>query len=449
MKTSNILLVLFCFISLYVGPVFGFSTHTIAVSRTFDKEEAVVSEPIMVTVNFTNLESNDLRGFYYVEQIPQELSINTISVRINGSNISNYMVESGSSGAVYDGCIPYRWIIERPSNFTENNPISQNSVLEVVYSFSSSQAGSFNFDEFHWVGFYQTAPAEQMAAFGHSEDTDKQTITFTEAPPIQHTLTVNTVGSGSVTLDPAGGTYNAGTEVQLTPVSVAGWAFNGWSGDLGGYSNPATIVMNSDKTITANFDLDGDTDGISDEEEDAGPNGGNGNDDNQLDSDQSNVATFHTQNGINYVTLESAAGTTLSDCSAVSLPSEPGAPSGVTFSYDFINFTINGAGAGGATTLILYLPAGANINTYWKYGPTPTNSNPHWYEFMYESSMQTGAEINGNKITLHFIDGQRGDDDVTTDGIIIDQGGPGTYSSGSPPDNGSGGGCFVRTAYGK
>ena len=104
--------------------------------------------------------------------------------------------------------------------------------------------------------------------------------------------------------------------------------------------------------------------------------------------------------------------------------------------------------AGGATTLILYLPPGANINTYWKYGPTPTNANPHWYEFMYESSTQTGAEINGNNITLYFIDGQRGDDDITANGIIIDQGGPGTYSSssGSPPDSGSGGGCFVRAA---
>jgi len=70
---------------------------------------------------------------------------------------------------------------------------------------------------------------------------------------------------------------------------------------------------------------------------------------------------------------------------------------------------------------------------------------------MYESSTQTGAEINGNKIILHFVDGQRGDDDITADGIIIDQGGPGTDSSisGGLPDNSSGGGCFVRAAYGK
>ncbi|MBW2591317.1 MAG: hypothetical protein JRD71_11550 [Deltaproteobacteria bacterium] len=159
------------------------------------------------------------------------------------------------------------------------------------------------------------------------------------------------------------------------------------------------------------------------------------------------MATFHTQDGTNYVTLESAAGTTLADCSAVSIPSEPGAPSGVIFPYDFIDFTINGTGVGNGTTLILYLPAGANINTYWKYGPT---SNPNWYEFMYESSTQTGAVINGNKVTLHFVDGQRGDDDITANGIIIDQGGAGTYTSGSPPDDSSSGdGCFINTAYGK
>jgi len=283
-------------------------------------------------------------------------------------------------------------------------------------------------------------------------DTETKINYITVTSPIQYDLTLNTVGSGSVTLDPAGGTYNAGTEVKLTPVPAAGWAFNGWNDDLSGYSNPVTIVMNSDMTVTATFDVDNDADGISDEEEDAGPNGGDGNNDNQPDSGQPNVATFHTQDGTNYVTLESPAGTTLSGCCAVSVPNEPGSPSGVNFPYGFIDFTINGVGAGGTTTLILYLPPGTNINTYWKYGPTPTNANPHWYEFTYESSTQTGAQINGNIITLYFIDGQRGDDDVTANGTIIDQGGPGTSgnsSGGSSDDGGGGGGCFVRTAYGK
>ena len=100
-------------------------------------------------------------------------------------------------------------------------------------------------------------------------DTETRTNYISVTTPIKYSLTVNTVGSGSV--NPAGGIYDPGTEVQLTPVPDTGWAFNGWSVDLGGYSNPDTIVMNSDKTITATFDVDGDADGTGD---DSGSGGG-------------------------------------------------------------------------------------------------------------------------------------------------------------------------------
>jgi uncharacterized repeat protein (TIGR02543 family) len=39
--------------------------------------------------------------------------------------------------------------------------------------------------------------------------------------------------------------------LQATPNS--GYTFTGWSGDLTGTANPATIVMNSNKSVTANF----------------------------------------------------------------------------------------------------------------------------------------------------------------------------------------------------
>jgi hypothetical protein len=61
--------------------------------------------------------------------------------------------------------------------------------------------------------------------------------------------------------------------------------------------------------------------------------------------------------------------------------------------------------------------------TYRKYGPTPDNPTPHWYDFMWDGT--TGAVITGNTITLHFVDGQRGDDDIQANGTIVDQGGQG------------------------
>ena len=73
----------------------------------------------------------------------------------------------------------------------------------------------------------------------------------------------------------------------------------------------------------------------------------------------------------------------------------------------------------------------------------------HWYEFMYGTATETGAEIDGNMITLHFVDGQRGDDIPLQDGRIIDQGGPGVSvsdSDGSSSSGGGGGGCFIGIA---
>jgi hypothetical protein len=75
--------------------------------------------------------------------------------------------------------------------------------------------------------------------------------------PAQYTLTTNTVGQGSITLDPAGGTYNQGTVVTVTANPSSGWQFDNWSGDLSGSTNPTTITMNANKSVTANFSESG------------------------------------------------------------------------------------------------------------------------------------------------------------------------------------------------
>ena len=66
-------------------------------------------------------------------------------------------------------------------------------------------------------------------------------------------LTVNKVGTGSVDLSPAGGVYEDSTVVTLTATAAPGWTFAGWSGDLSGSENPATILMDGNKNVTATF----------------------------------------------------------------------------------------------------------------------------------------------------------------------------------------------------
>jgi len=71
-----------------------------------------------------------------------------------------------------------------------------------------------------------------------------------------YTLTVNIVGSGSVTKSPDQTTYTHGTVVQLTATADPGWTFSSWSGDLTGSTNPDSVTMDGDKTVTATFTQD-------------------------------------------------------------------------------------------------------------------------------------------------------------------------------------------------
>ncbi len=71
-----------------------------------------------------------------------------------------------------------------------------------------------------------------------------------------YTLTINTVGSGSVTKTPDQATYISGTIVDVNAIADTGWTFDSWSGDLTGSTNPNSITMDGNKTVTATFTED-------------------------------------------------------------------------------------------------------------------------------------------------------------------------------------------------
>ncbi len=63
-------------------------------------------------------------------------------------------------------------------------------------------------------------------------------------------------GSGSVSVSPSAATYSEGSQVNLTAYPNLGYGFSTWTGDVANSTTPATtIVMNSDKTVTANFSI--------------------------------------------------------------------------------------------------------------------------------------------------------------------------------------------------
>ena len=98
----------------------------------------------------------------------------------------------------------------------------------------------------------------------------------------------------------------------------------------------------------------------------------------------------------------------------------------------FVQFTMSTTSA--TTVAELYLPEDVDVNTYYKFGPTPEDTSPHYYEFLFDGT--TGAELldldgdgDADKIVLHFVDGGRGDADLTANGVIVDPGAPGFSAS--------------------
>lgn len=116
-----------------------------------------------------------------------------------------------------------------------------------VVDITAWPSSGYAFD--HWSG-----ACSDMGTCQVTMDVDKSvTAHFRELLPGEYALTVMTEGEGSVTLDPPGGVYTEGTDVELTAVAEPGWAFTAWSGDLSGDTNPVTVTMDAHKAILAHF----------------------------------------------------------------------------------------------------------------------------------------------------------------------------------------------------
>jgi hypothetical protein len=175
--------------------------------------------------------------------------------------------------------------------------------------------------------------------------------------------------------------------------------------------------------VVTGSDCDQDEDHVDSLIEDAAPNGGDGNNDGTLDSEQANVTSLPNVRG-DFVTLVAPTGLTFSGVQALDNSSPNQTPVGVQFPQGFFRFDLAGLAPGGSATMDLTFPAGTVINDYFKFGPEPGNLTPHFYRFNFDGT--TGAELldEGRRVRLHLVDGGRGDSDLAANGIIVDPGAP-------------------------
>ena len=122
----------------------------------------------------------------------------------------------------------------------------------------------------------------------------------------------------------------------------------------------------------------------------------------------SGTATFQTNPG--YLSLTAVA--------EESIPA--GGKPNLDFPHGFFSFKITELTSGTTVTITITLPQAVPVGTqFWKYGPTPDDPTDHWYQ------IPIGDDDGDNTITITITDGEVGDDDLTANGEITDQGGPG------------------------
>ncbi|HRW65146.1 MAG TPA: IPTL-CTERM sorting domain-containing protein [Candidatus Competibacter sp.] len=213
------------------------------------------------------------------------------------------------------------------------------------------------------------------------------------------TATANPTAGGTVSCAPNPVDYNGSSNCSAS--ANAGYTFAHWSGDCTGSGACALNNVTAPKTVTAHFTVAA-----------------------------NKTFTGSTATGTGDATATVTGGGVT--CGFVPTPqfvpvsSVPVAPpAGYGFPHGLFDFTL--ANCDGTVTLtITYpsaLPAGIS-GVYWKYGPTPDNASSHWYPM-------PGATIAGNTATFAITDGGWGDDDLTINRGIVDQGGPGVPGGGA------------------
>ncbi len=157
------------------------------------------------------------------------LTTGTIGVENkDGSTGTQWAYNDANLGTLQDGmAICFDW----------NVPVQSPKVI--TYQVTTSCSG----------GVYTNTVEHTVNNMGARTATAENTFNA----PTCSSLTMNVVGSGTVTPTVGTHTYTQGATVMLSETPDVGWQFEGWSGDVTGGTASFPLVMDSNKTVTATF----------------------------------------------------------------------------------------------------------------------------------------------------------------------------------------------------
>ncbi len=191
----------------------------------------------------------------------------------NGNALAGIMIRQDiSTGAKYYGIL-----VNRDLHITgkyRNNPewsftgdagvttlpiwlkITKTTSNNIMTSYTSTDGVIWTQRYQDWVQTNINEPFTAGLAVSAGEEQTFGTATFSNISwPIEvkyYTL-ITDASNGSILLNPAANCYASGFFVNVKATPETGYKFDNWSGDLSGSSNPEIIIMDNNKSISANF----------------------------------------------------------------------------------------------------------------------------------------------------------------------------------------------------
>jgi uncharacterized repeat protein (TIGR02543 family) len=167
-----------------------------------------------------------------------------------------YIVVAGSYDDAQNGAL-YRW-----TGNASDAPVALSSFNTAALNMESvmgvNESGALSLTKLQGISdngstiFYNDAIEAKDLAQNNFKKYRSDILTGNLAVTYSLTTNANPVAGGSVS---GSGTYNSGTVVTVTATPAAGYTFVNWSGDASGTNATTTVTMNSNKSVSANFQL--------------------------------------------------------------------------------------------------------------------------------------------------------------------------------------------------